>query len=190
MLLVPLQVLYEGTESAAAAAAPAAVNGFAAGIASAVAAAAAVDDAEELDAENRQAMQAARASIYGLEATAGQQHQQQATGSSSNSSSRDVVPTAVLLLRCLEQQLLGVKQTDMGRLAAYTKRLAQLMLAAGPSEALGSACLVYRLMRRYHKLVCQFEWEGGAPVGGRQYDPDCPDPSEAGGWVGGRCQGH
>jgi len=37
-------------------------------------------------------------------------------------------PTAVLLVRCLEQLLLGVKQTDLARLAAFTKRLSTLML--------------------------------------------------------------
>jgi nucleolar complex protein 3 len=37
-------------------------------------------------------------------------------------------PTAVLLVRALEQLLLGVKQADLGRLAAFTKRLAGLML--------------------------------------------------------------
>jgi hypothetical protein len=86
----------------------------------------------------------------------------------------------VLLLRCLEQQLLGVKQTDMGRLAAFAKRLAQLLLSSSTPEALGCGCLLYSLMRRYPKLACLFEWEGGAPVGGRQFDADCADPSEVG----------
>lgn len=37
-----------------------------------------------------------------------------------------------------------------------------------------------RLMRRYPRLQSLVEWEGEAPVGGRPYDPSCPDPSEAG----------
>eukprot|EP00775_Hariotina_reticulata_P014170 gene14170-14311_t len=84
------------------------------------------------------------------------------------------------LMSVLQEQLLGVKQTDMGRLAAFSKRLGEMMLHAGTAEALGSGCLLWRLLKRYTKLLCQFEWEGGAPVGGRQYDPDCLDPSEAG----------
>jgi hypothetical protein len=99
-----------------------------------------------------------------------QQHPQQ----------HEEAPTSVLLLRCLEQQLLGVKQSDMGRLAAFCKRLAGLMLVAGAAEGLGAACLLWRLLQRYPKLLCLLEWEGGAPVGGQQYVPDCADPSEAG----------
>jgi hypothetical protein len=37
-----------------------------------------------------------------------------------------------------------------------------------------------RLVLRYSKLGALLEWEGGAPVGGRVFSPDCGDPSEAG----------
>jgi hypothetical protein len=184
LLLVPLQLLHEAGDV------PAKLAGKLAGTAAAAgngAADGAAGDAEEqwLNQEDVQALQAVRASFLGLEVVAAEQQQQQngaAGGNSrSSSSSRDVAPTPVLLLRCLEQQLLGVKQTDMGRLAAYAKRLVQLMLSSSTPEALGCGCLLYRVVRRYPKLTCLFEWEGGAPVGGRQFDADCTDPSEAGG---------
>jgi hypothetical protein len=62
----------------------------------------------------------------------------------------------------------------------FAQRLAQLLLSSSTPEALGCGCLLYSLMRRYPKLTCLFEWEGGAPVGGRQFDADCADPSEVG----------
>lgn len=37
-----------------------------------------------------------------------------------------------------------------------------------------------RLLRKYPRLQSMLEWEGEAPVGGRPYNPGCPDPSEAG----------
>lgn len=45
---------------------------------------------------------------------------------------------------------------------------------------MGLMSLMLRLMKRYPKLAAQLEWEGGAPVGGRVYDPHCQDPSDAG----------
>lgn len=92
---------------------------------------------------------------------------------------------AALLACVLESMLLGSKQTDMGRLAALVKRLAGLLLASGTGEAMGSAALLLRLLKRYSRLAALLEWEGGAPVGGRVYDPVCPDPSEAGGLASG-----
>ncbi|KAF6266173.1 CBF/Mak21 family-domain-containing protein [Scenedesmus sp. NREL 46B-D3] len=161
LLLVPLQLLHEAGDI------PAKFAGKLAGKFAGKNGAAANGAADKTSSAEQQQQQ--------------QQQQQKGTaGSASSSVSRDVAPTAVLLLRCLEQQLLGVKQTDMGRLAAYAKRLAQLMLSSSTPEALGCACLLYRLMRRHPKLTCLFEWEGGAPVGGRQFDADCSDPSEAG----------
>ncbi|KAF8055732.1 noc3l [Scenedesmus sp. PABB004] len=118
------------------------------------------------DAEDAAALAAARVGALGWEALDGER--------------RDVVPTSVLLLRALEQQLLGVKQADMGRLAAFAKRLAGLLLSGGPAEALGAATLLWRLMKRNARLLGLLEWEGGAPVGGQQFQPDVSDPSEAG----------
>jgi nucleolar complex protein 3 len=199
---VPLQLLHEAGDFPAKFAGKLAGNGAAAANGSA-----GDEEGQWLDQEDLQALQAVRASLLGLEVAAAEQQQQQqqqqqkgaagsaSSPSSSSSSNRDVAPTPVLLLRCLEQQLLGVKQTDMGRLAAYAKRLAQLLLSSSTPEALGCGCLLYRLMRRYPKLACLLEWEGGAPVGGRQFDADCSDPSEAGmlaassckwGWLGWR----
>jgi nucleolar complex protein 3 len=43
-------------------------------------------------------------------------------------------PTAVLLVRAMDQLLLGVKQTDAARLAAFTKRLVALMLQVRPAR--------------------------------------------------------
>jgi hypothetical protein len=184
LLLVPLQLLHD------AGAVPAKLAGKLAGNGAAVNGT--VDEEEQwADREDLQALQAVRASLLGLEVAAAEQQQQQqqkGAAGSANSSSRDVASTPVLLLRCLEQQLLGVKQTDMGRLAAYAKRLAQLMLSSSTPEALGCGCLLYRLMRRYPKLACLFEWEGGAPVGGRQFDADCADPAEAGALAAGCCE--
>jgi hypothetical protein len=188
LLLVPLQLLHETGDIPAKLASK--LAGHLAGNGAAAANGAVDEDEQWADREDLQALQAVRASLLGLEVAAAEQQQQQqqqqqkgAAGSVGTSSSRDVAPTPVLLLRCLEQQLLGVKQTDMGRLAAFAKRLAQLMLSSSTPEALGCGCLLYRLMRRYPKLACLFEWEGGAPVGGRQFDADCADPSEAGALV-------
>jgi hypothetical protein len=187
LLLVPLQLLHEAGDIPAKLAGK--LAGHLAGNGNAAVNGAVDEEEQWADREDLQALQAVRASLLGLEVAAAEQQQQQqqkgAAGSvsTSGSSSRDVAPTPVLLLRCLEQQLLGVKQTDMGRLAAYAKRLAQLMLSSSTPEALGCGCLLYRLMRRYPKLACLFEWEGGAPAGGRQFDADCADPSEAGALV-------
>jgi hypothetical protein len=165
--LVPLSVLYEGLTAGSSgsnaqppAAAAAAVRGDA------------DDDESELLLEAQRALDAVRISQLGWEVSPG--------SSSSSSSGQQQPPTAVLLLRCLEQQLLGVKQTDMARLAAFVKRLCGLMLNSSVSEALGAACLLWRLVKRYPKLVALLEWEGGAPVGGQQYESHCEDPSEAG----------
>lgn len=40
--------------------------------------------------------------------------------------------------------------------------------------------VVVRLLRRYPRLSRLLEYEGEAPIGGRQYDPGCHDPGEAG----------
>jgi nucleolar complex protein 3 len=49
-----------------------------------------------------------------------------------------------------------------------------------PGESMGAAALLLRLARRYPRLASLLEWEGGAPVGGRAYDPGAADPSDAG----------
>jgi hypothetical protein len=161
--LVPLSVLYEGLAA-----------GAGGGSSGSNAAAPGGDEESEADMllEAQRALDAVRISQLGWEASPG--------GSSSSSVQQQQQPTAVLLMRCLEQQLLGVKQTDMARLAAFAKRLAALMISSNVSEALGASCLLWRLKKRYPKLVCLLEWEGGAPVGGQQYEPYCEDPSEAG----------
>jgi hypothetical protein len=86
----------------------------------------------------------------------------------------------VLLAQCLELQLLLVKAADLGRVAAFCKRLYTLLLLVGVPEAMGCAALLLRLLRKYPKLNSLFEWEGGAPVGGRSYNPWSGDPSDAG----------
>jgi hypothetical protein len=138
LLLVPLQLLHEAGDI------PAKLAGKLAGHLAVNGAAAAngpVNEEEQwADREDLQALQAVRASLLGLEVTAAEQQQQQqqkgAAGSvstSGSSSSRDVAPTPVLLLRCLEQQLLGVKQTDMGRLAAFLRE-SSYMWVQSPSQ--------------------------------------------------------
>jgi hypothetical protein len=54
------------------------------------------------------------------------------------------------------------------------------VLQVPTAEAMGCAALIMRLVLRYSKLAALLEWEGGAPVGGRVFNPDCDDPSEAG----------
>jgi hypothetical protein len=186
LLLVPQQVLYEGaggTSSRRQQQQPDAETGSQ------------EESEQELLQEASRAMQAARISQQGWEAVAGNTAGASAAATQPPPSAsagrrhghhqqlqqpQADAPTSVLLLRCLEQQLLRVKQTDMARLAAFAKRLVGLMLSSSPSEALGAACLLWRLVQRYPKLVSLFEWDGGAPVGGQQYVPDCGDPSEAG----------
>jgi len=164
--LVPLAVLYEGQPG----------SSGSSGQPPAAAAAADGDESEqELLREAERALDAARISHLGWDSAG-----RPGSSSSGSSSHQPPLPTPVLLLRCLEQQLLGVKQTDMARLAAFVKRLAALMLSSSASEALGAACLLWRAVQRYPKLLCLLEWEGGAPVGGQQYQPDCEDPSESG----------
>jgi nucleolar complex protein 3 len=48
---------------------------------------------------------------------------------------------------------------------------------------LGCAALLLRLLRKYPKLNSLFEWEGGAPVGGKSFNPWCADPSDAWAWA-------
>lgn len=38
----------------------------------------------------------------------------------------------------------------------------------------------HRLLRRYPRLKSLLEWEGEAPVGGRSFNPELADPTEAG----------
>ncbi len=134
-------------------------------------------------------------SAAGEAGAAGQQREQQeedeqederavmalhASSSGSGSADGSGEPVAVRLVRCMERLLLGSKQTDVARLAAFTKRLAGLLLHAGPGECLGLAALLLRLIKRYPRLAAQLEWDGGAPVGGRAFNADCTDPTEAG----------
>ena len=183
LLLVPWQLLYED-----AAAAGGGKGGGGGGVGR--------EEEAAADEESWLAMLAARADAFG------DQQQQQgevgARGSNVSSNSRAVggrraskgaaaagggvgsEPISVLLCQCLELQLLLVKAADLSRAAAFCKRLYSLLLMVGVPEAMGSAALLLRLLRKYPKLNSLFEWEGVAPVGGRSYDPWCKDPSDAG----------
>lgn len=87
---------------------------------------------------------------------------------------------SVMTLRALEVMLLQVKVTDMARLAAFVKRMMALALVGPASLTLGLLALNLRLIKRYPRLLGLLDWEGEAPVGGRMYQPSCPDPTEAG----------
>eukprot|EP00879_Flechtneria_rotunda_P013689 GHRR01014299.1.p1 GENE.GHRR01014299.1~~GHRR01014299.1.p1 ORF type:complete len:467 (+),score=188.05 GHRR01014299.1:1895-3295(+) len=178
LLLVPIHLLFEGAPGSRTQGSvpPAAAEQN--GASSLVAQQGGLLPTAEDDTEDLQAMEAVLINIQGWEERPADGNSAHSSNVASSSGWQNI-PTPVLLLRCLEQQLLGVKQTDISRLAAFAKRLAEIMLSATTADALGCGCLIWRLVKRYPKLVCQFEWEGGAPVGGRQYDPDCPDPSEA-----------
>jgi nucleolar complex protein 3 len=162
LLLVPLQPLYE----------PQGGNGSSKG-----------RGGDDSDSEDNEALHAAWQSVLGL-VGGGSAAAAAAAGSGGSGDASAGVPTSVLLARALEAQLLGSKQSDAGRLAAFVKRLVGLLLHAPTGEALGAATVAWRAGRRYGRLAALLEWEGGAPVGGVAYDADATDPSEAGGLAG------
>lgn len=57
---------------------------------------------------------------------------------------------------------------------------APTMTQASTGESMVLLAVVVRLLRRYPRLSRLLEYEGEAPIGGRQYDPGCHDPGEAG----------
>ena len=72
------------------------------------------------------------------------------------------------------------KVTDISRMAAFTKRCTTIGLSAPTGEAMTLMGCVLRMMRKYPRLLNMLSYEGDAPVGGRSYNADCRDPSEAG----------
>lgn len=86
------------------------------------------------------AMQTMQAATTGAAVSASSSSTAGAVGASSHSYEQ---PTAVLLVRCLEQMLLGVKHADMGRLAAFNKRMSMMLLQVrvyGVIQGSGGVC--------------------------------------------------
>ncbi|KAG1668841.1 hypothetical protein FOA52_004936 [Chlamydomonas sp. UWO 241] len=99
-------------------------------------------------------------------------------GASAASCGQD--PEVVLLACTLQQLLCDTKIGDMARVAGFVKRCATAALGGGSADGVVLMGCMLRLLRRYPRLLSMLDYEGEAPVGGRLFDANCPDPSEAG----------
>ncbi|GMH33808.1 hypothetical protein BSKO_01642 [Bryopsis sp. KO-2023] len=84
-----------------------------------------------------------------------------------------------LLVEVINQMLCESKARDYVRLAAFLKRLLWLGLHQGCSVLMGIQSVVNRLLLRHHRLRSLLDGDGGAPAGGKGYNPQIDDPGEA-----------
>lgn len=87
------------------------------------------------------------------------------------------------LSEALQIMLCEVRQHDMQRAAAFTKRLASLSLHFGAAEAMMALVTVKNLLHKYSKCRNLLENDGGGgSVGGTvaKYQPDAVDPELSG----------